>query len=1345
MGTELHNKNWFNEIRNAKTERNWMEVWWTLAKSYKEKAEKYLDSNKTLPPEQFNILVQKIIYFLSNIDISLEKIDEKFESLKQITIEEAKKDTTILKREVQNNWNEWVRYLVRSIEAVRDEIRDSSKWSSIKWYNKESKKLAIIELDICINKLKNKNISWPEAWNILKNNISDKDILSKFYSFFNKNASWSNNIKAAWLKVIKENVWEVQITDTFIEEMADTFLAWKNKLSDTHVQEINKNIEKQMQKTAWEIRKMAINEWNKNKDKIIKTNPNITSEEQLVTLYNELHKKFIKDQLTIKYVGKYVIWENGWISVPDSQKEIWETFKNSTDIKDEWTTLSLKWQQQAIWFMVYDVPAMLISWWIAWWVARLWGGLLLRWFAASSKLQRIAWITIKTEEITRKSIRGKQIIDTVRTIESTTRRWKLIQAGRFVVKAWTEWLTFTAVHKWIRNQEWFMNSPDWWKEVITNSIMFGSFWAAEKLVNRVYKIFPETWEKLIQRKAVDWLIKQWLTWPALYTGINFMLPWDLNAFNEKEITEIWQELALMAIMWWWLHFASPALEKFAGWFSILKSGDLKVEVNENAWIWEVTTRTDSKFKFQITDKIKNWLGKLKDKSQSVLETRRQKKVEKQVEKIWKEQLKLQKIQYDLNVQKAYKRSGIKPAEVEKNARLTDESRLSKAEELLWKTLSEEQKQAILEAHKIWEGKWVYNYNQKEITKKVSILRKKFDYKEMRILMENWIVWESRWTKISEKINLEGTQNIEAALTEINLKLNNLMEGETALLGTKTVGWNYLLITKESGKFKVEEFQNNKNTDTVFYNQILEIKKPNSSEIIEPEIYIGTKHYGNVKEVIFDRSIYYPVEKQGFINSVRWKDGKILTQDIKTVFNEIPEDVVIKYTPDWQTHYDIMKSDVSWRIYIQKVDANWRPLEKSKLINEQDFINNKNPDTIQNISEWRDLVYERRADDIVDWIRDLQATQKIQKEIEALERIWEKQRNRRAQNEKINNRVVRNSESTPNPETYLITDQKWRDQNPTPSPEPIPSLRRWRSILPYIAYWVGWAWVLLARDTLDNTFPVDSTRLRNGIVQETPQVPPVIPKPEPGTDKKKRSITGKEKPSNKEHDFSKVELKEDWPKGEAEVLVNNLNVRNAKWEIVWPQLNKGEKVNLTWKYKVVNNVKFAEIEGWNFVAMAAKIDTNAKKYLGITEKKPEEPPVKKPEVPVAEEPKGPTPAEKEAAEFKTKLEKSLENWKKVEVAKWSLNYSSPDWQGGVKNNTYNSGIELYKKDGKYVLEFNWTWVFSDEKYTFNDIPKKEEIIQKINDFQKAQLDYHKSPKKFNAPDAKVDIDYKSDFK
>lgn len=106
-------------------------------------------------------------------------------------------------------------------------------------------------------------------------------------------------------------------------------------------------------------------------------------------------------------------------------------------------------------------------------------------------------------------------------------------------------------------------------------------------------------------------------------------------------------------------------------------------------------------------------------------------------------------------------------------------------------------------------------------------------------------------------------------------------------------------------------------------------------------------------------------------------------------------------------------------------------------------------------------------------------------------------------------------------------------------------------------------------------------------------------------------------------------------------------------------------------------------------------------------------------------------------FDEKIAFKIEACEKVVVAEYkviwreqdNINMDSPgrktwkdkDWNRYYYRETvYENDFELYKKDGKYILEMNGSGVFSDNKLIFDKIPTKEELNKKIDEMSKKYM-------------------------
>lgn len=96
---------------------------------------------------------------------------------------------------------------------------------------------------------------------------------------------------------------------------------------------------------------------------------------------------------------------------------------------------------------------------------------------------------------------------------------------------------------------------------------------------------------------------------------------------------------------------------------------------------------------------------------------------------------------------------------------------------------------------------------------------------------------------------------------------------------------------------------------------------------------------------------------------------------------------------------------------------------------------------------------------------------------------------------------------------------------------------------------------------------------------------------------------------------------------------------------------------------------------------------------------------------------------------------VEKWEKVVVAEYKVVWREDDVDMDTpgrkydkekwifyRKSLYENDFELYKKDWKYILEMNWTWVFSDDKLTFDKIPTKDELKKKIDEMSVKYMEW-----------------------
>lgn len=196
---------------------------------------------------------------------------------------------------------------------------------------------------------------------------------------------------------------------------------------------------------------------------------------------------------------------------------------------------------------------------------------------------------------------------------------------------------------------------------------------------------------------------------------------------------------------------------------------------------------------------------------------------------------------------------------------------------------------------------------------------------------------------------------------------------------------------------------------------------------------------------------------------------------------------------------------------------------------------------------------------------------------------------------------------------------------------------------------------------------------------------------------------------------------------------------STWKIIWKDVNmrdnngirKGKtlsastSVNFTWReWKIQinwNNTDCYEITlPWDTTNTPYFV---AKKYIPKVEKAGTENKEKTPEVVKTPTPVNTSVTVNKAPEKLATLDKKyqeamdqVKNWKTVEVATYISTFWTPTW-----DKEHSSNFELYKKDGKFILEMNNSEDFSDKKFPFNAMPTKQELEDKINEMKNDKID------------------------
>jgi len=253
---------------------------------------------------------------------------------------------------------------------------------------------------------------------------------------------------------------------------------------------------------------------------------------------------------------------------------------------------------------------------------------------------------------------------------------------------------------------------------IENFIKWVIDWWVLDNYDLLVQIYETNWKIIL-----DW-IKQLLTWKWLKKLAESLKQdlWTLWKWNAYEKWKVSAEVVLWLITAWAWVTVSLVKKWIKEWIKLTTKQIAKLRVNKERLV------NNSKVK-QVVWETKNKVNKIVPKQEIDL-----KEIDKQLQKKLKENWKKEKTTKLEN-----KYTNLSPDEILK---LKPKERLKAAEEILSRNLSKEQKDAILEAHNIWERLENWNYSIWDLKKKVEILQKAwFDNQEVRILLDKWICWK----------------------------------------------------------------------------------------------------------------------------------------------------------------------------------------------------------------------------------------------------------------------------------------------------------------------------------------------------------------------------------------------------------------------------------------------------------------------------------------------------------------------------------------------------------------------------------------------------------------------------
>ncbi len=274
----------------------------------------------------------------------------------------------------------------------------------------------------------------------------------------------------------------------------------------------------------------------------------------------------------MRYIAKEYIDEAGGISVPPNLKNVWENYRDSMDIKDEWFNWSDAGKTQVANFLLYDLAPMLVSGG----AAGLVGKWALKGVSMLTRMPALANYAQNTSKVAT-GVRNTAIIGT-----------KVAVAG---IEAATFDLTFEA----LRNQRLFTDKPQWERDLIKNAFGFGF----SRHLAGATKFAGIPLDPLSGQ-----LIKQGLIVPAIITGVG--VGQKLLA-NDPDIYH-WalEEFLLGAIMIGAFHTMGKRLEKSSG------SPEIGIKSIEPTLIGsevKITTTNGQTLLTKMTDKLKKALSK----------------------------------------------------------------------------------------------------------------------------------------------------------------------------------------------------------------------------------------------------------------------------------------------------------------------------------------------------------------------------------------------------------------------------------------------------------------------------------------------------------------------------------------------------------------------------------------------------------------------------------------------------------------------------------------------------------------------------------------------------------------
>ncbi len=291
------------------------------------------------------------------------------------------------------------------------------------------------------------------------------------------------------------------------------------------------------------------------------------------------------------------------------------------------------------------------------------------------------------------------------------------------------------------------------------------------------------------------------------------------------------------------------------------------------------------------------------------------------------------------------------------SKFDDLERLTAASELIWRSLTQEEKTAILKAHNLWEW-WIGNYSFPDMRSKVDILKQAwFNPEERRILMEKWVCWIDKAISLYAHPKYRFLEKYKDVLWE-NITLNDIVwEWQNAVIVRYEKDPLYV-VKVAMDKIWVDnltlEFANHK----VFYAKYLEwlIATKISDKVKIPEVKDLEVNWAFLIEKIEWETLYSTsVRKvlwQNGIQLEKWLTDKAIDNLVDTKYAHMQSKINSQAQKDlsaalWLKEFD----DIMWIWFYLKKDID------SPVLNTLRYIMENTPNWIihNDLHSWNIMI------------------------------------------------------------------------------------------------------------------------------------------------------------------------------------------------------------------------------------------------------------------------------------------------------------------------------------------------------------------------------------------------------